>query len=88
MTTLPALLLAHAEDHGTRVAMREKEYGIWQPYTWAQCVDRVHALAIGFARLGFGRGDRLAIVGDNRPELYWALLAAQSLGGIPVPVYQ
>jgi long-chain acyl-CoA synthetase len=82
------LLIAHAEDHGARVAMREKEYGIWQSYTWAQCRDRVHALATGFTQLGFGRGDRLAIVGDNRPELYWALLAAQTLGGIPVPVYQ
>ncbi len=86
--TLPALLLAHAEHRGTRIAMREKEYGIWQSYTWAHCLDRVHALAMGFAKIGFGRGDRLAIVGDNRPELYWALLAAQALGGIPVPVYQ
>jgi len=86
--TLPALLLAHAETGGARIAIREKEYGIWQSHTWAQSLDRVHALAKGFAQLGFGRGDRLALVGDNRPELYWALLAAQALGGIPVPVYQ
>ncbi|HEV2359617.1 MAG TPA: AMP-binding protein [bacterium] len=86
--TLPAVLLAQAETRGTRVAMREKEYGIWQSYTWAQTLECVHALAKGLARLGFGRGDRLALVGDNRPELYWALLAAQALGGMPVPVYQ
>jgi long-chain acyl-CoA synthetase len=86
--TLPGQLLARAETDGRRVAMREKAYGIWQSYTWAECLDRVHALASGFARLGFGRGDRLAIVGDNRPELYWSLLAAQALGGTPVPVYQ
>ena len=88
MNTLPRLLLAHAEERGARVAMREKEYGIWQSYTWADCLERVHALATGLARLGLGRGDRLAIVGDNRPELYWALVAAQALGGMPVPVYQ
>ena len=87
-TTLPAMLLAHAQERGRRVAIREKEYGIWQSYTWAESLDGVQALAQGLARLGFGRGDRLAIVGDNRPALYWALLAAQTLGGIPVPVYQ
>ena len=87
-TTLPAMLLAHAQEHGRRVAIREKEYGIWQSYTWAESLDRVQALAAGLAQLDFGRGDRLAIVGDNRPELYWALLAAQTLAGIPVPVYQ
>jgi long-chain acyl-CoA synthetase len=86
--TLPRQLLARAEADGGRVAMREKAYGIWQSYTWAQCLDRVHALALGFATLGFARGDRLAIVGDNRPELYWSLMAAQALGGTPVPVYQ
>jgi long-chain acyl-CoA synthetase len=87
-STLPGLLLANSTRFGGRVAMREKEYGIWQSYTWAECLERVHALALAFARMNFGRGDRLAIVGDNRPELYWALLAAQALGGIPVPVYQ
>src|SRR5215472_12668410 len=86
--TLPALLLDRAQADGRRIAMREKEYGIWQSYTWAECLGRVQALALGFARLGAGRGDRLVIVGDNRPELYWSLLAAQALGTVPVPVYQ
>jgi long-chain acyl-CoA synthetase len=60
--------------------MREKEYGIWQSYTWAQVADRVRALAMGFARLGFGRGEWLAILGDAWPELYGSLVAAQALG--------
>lgn len=87
-TTLPQLLLRNAERFGRRTAMREKDYGIWQSYTWAETLERVQAFARGLERLGLGRGDRLAIVGDNRPELYWGLLAAQVLGGIPVPVYQ
>lgn len=87
--TLPRLLLANVKRYGPRrAAMREKEYGIWQTYTWAQYLDNVRACAMGLARLGFQRGDRLALIGDNRPELYWALLAAQCLGGLPVPLYQ
>jgi long-subunit acyl-CoA synthetase (AMP-forming) len=77
--TLPGLLLANATRFGRRVAMREKQYGIWQSFTWTECLERVHTLALALARLNFGRGDRIAIVGDNRPELYWALLAAQTL---------
>ena len=87
-STLPGFLLANAERFSAGIAMREKEYGIWRSYTWAQCLERVHAIALGIARLGFRHGDRLAIVGDNRPELYWSLLAAQAQGGMPVPVYQ
>jgi len=69
-------------------AYREKEYGIWQTYDWAHVSDQVNRLAAGLADLGFGRGDRLIVIGDNRPRLYWAMAAAQSLGGVPVPVYQ
>lgn len=87
-STLPRLLLANVKRYGPRRAMREKEYGIWQTYTWAQYLDNVRACAMGLARLGFQRGDRLALIGDNRPEIYWALLAAQCLGGLPVPLYQ
>ena len=62
--------------------------GIWQTWTWDQVHREVEALAGGLAALGFQRGDKLAIIGDNRPRLYWAMAAAQSLGGVPVPAYQ
>jgi len=68
--------------------MREKDYGIWQSWSWADVAAEVETLAGGLAALGFARGDKLAIIGDNRPRLYWAIAAAQTLGGVPVPVYQ
>lgn len=86
--TFPRLLLAHAVRRGARTAMREKDFGIWQTWTWAEVVEQTRAMACGLAELGFSRGDRLAIIGDNRPRLYWAMAAAQMLGGIPVPMYQ
>src|SRR5688572_31649502 len=86
--TFPRLLLHHAAVHGARPAVREKDLGIWQTWTWGQVADEVRALAAGLALLGFRRGDSLAIIGDNRPRLYWSLCAAQALGGIPVPIYQ
>jgi long-chain acyl-CoA synthetase len=86
--TLPALLLRNAERLGARAAIREKDRGIWQSYSWREYRDHVRDLALGVAALGFRRGDRLSVIGDNRPRLYWAQLAAQSLGGIAVPVYQ
>ncbi|HJQ61132.1 MAG TPA: AMP-binding protein [Vineibacter sp.] len=86
--TFPQLLALNARLRGGRSAFREKEYGIWQTYTWRQVLDETRAFAAGLAALGFGRGDKLVIVGDNRPRLYWAMCAAQMLGGIPVPVYQ
>jgi long-chain acyl-CoA synthetase len=87
--TLPKLLLANAQRYGQRkAAMREKEYGIWQAYNWSQYLDQVRHFALGLAQLDFQRGDKLAIIGDNRPQLYWALVAAEALGGIPVPIYQ
>ena len=86
--TFPRLLLQHARLRGDAPAMREKDLGIWQGWTWAQVADEVAAMASGLAELGLRRGDRLAIVGDNRPRLYWAMCAAQILGGVPVPLYQ
>jgi len=86
--TFPRLLMRHALERGDRPAMREKDLGIWQTWTWRQVADEVAAMACGLAELGFKRGDRLAIVGDNRPRLYWAMCAAQILGGVPVPLYQ
>lgn len=86
--TFPKLLLDHAARRGGRPAIREKDYGIWQSWSWAEVAREVRDLAAGLAALGFRRGDRLAVIGDNRPRLYWAIAAAQCLGGIPVPVYQ
>jgi len=86
--TFPKLLLYNAGRRGERPAVREKDYGIWQSWTWGTVADEVRALACGLAALGFKPGDMLVIVGDNRPQLYWAMVAAQALGGVPVPVYQ
>jgi long-chain acyl-CoA synthetase len=88
LDTFPRLLLDHATRRGTSPAMREKDFGIWQTYSWGQVADEVRALACGLAALGLQRGEHLAIIGDNRPRLYWAMAAAQCLGGIPVPLYQ
>ncbi len=87
-TTFPRLLAQHAADRPRHPAFREKDLGIWQSWNWAEVADEVRALAHGLAQLGFQRGMHLAIIGDNRPRLYWAMAAAQALGGIPVPMYQ
>jgi long-chain acyl-CoA synthetase len=86
--TFPRLLLEHARVRGASPALREKDLGIWQTFTWAQSLEETRALAGGLAALGFKRGQTLAVIGENRPRLYWALTAAQSLGGIPAPLYQ
>src|SRR5450631_3143068 len=88
LDTLPRLLLLHAQARGNQTAIREKFLGIWQTWTWRQVADQVRALACGLAANGFKRGMHLAIIGDNRPRLYWSMIAAQSLGGIAVPMYQ
>jgi len=88
LDTFPKLLLHHAKVRGARPAIREKDLGIWQTWTWKHFADEVRALACGLAEQGFKRGDHLAIVGDNRPRIYAAVCAAQCLGGIPVPLYQ
>ena len=86
--TFPKLLLHHALVRGALPAIREKDLGIWQTWTWKQFADEARALACGLAGHGFKRGDHLALVGDNRPRIYAAMCAAQCLGGIPVPLYQ
>jgi long-chain acyl-CoA synthetase len=88
LTTLPRLLQRNARELGHRPAIREKDRGIWQTWDWRQYLDQVRDLALGLASLGFRRGDGLSVIGDNRPRLYWAQVAAQSLGGVSVPVYQ
>jgi long-chain acyl-CoA synthetase len=86
--TFPKLLAERARTGADQPAYREKELGIWQTYGWGHVAAQVRLLAAGLADLGFRRGDRLIVVGDNRPRLYWSMCAAQSLGGVPVPVYQ
>ena len=86
--TFPKLLLEHARLRGNQVSIREKNLGIWQSWTWSQAAAEVRALACGLATMGVRRGDNLAIIGDNRPRLYWAMAAAQCLCGVAVPLYQ
>jgi long-chain acyl-CoA synthetase len=86
--TFPKLLLHHARVRGARPAIREKALGIWQSWTWEQVREEVECLACGLAQAGLARGDHIAVIGANRPRLYWTLIAAQSLGAIPVPFYE
>jgi long-chain acyl-CoA synthetase len=88
LDTFPKLLLRNAKQFGSRPAYREKDLGIWQTWTWADTLDEVRAFAIGLKKLGLERGQAVSIIGQNRPRLYWAFTAAQSLGAIPVPIYQ
>jgi long-chain acyl-CoA synthetase len=88
LDTIPKLLLRNAAKHATRPAMRHKDFGIWQTWTWSQMRDEVRAFAIGLRKLGFDRGEVVAIIGDNRPRLYATFAAVQSIGGIAVPAYQ
>lgn len=85
--TFPQYLLLNAKRFADRPAMRMKDYGIWQTWTWSEQRDEIRNLALGLKAMGLGEGDRIAIVGSNRPRLYWAFCAAQSLKAIPVPVY-
>ena len=86
--TLPKLLRLNAKTSGRLPGMREKDRGIWQTHSWRACQEHVRSFALGLAALGFKRGDKLSVLGDNRARLYWAQVAAQALGGISVPLYQ
>jgi long-chain acyl-CoA synthetase len=88
LDTFPRLLLHHAKVRPDRPAIREKDLGIWQSWTWSEVAEEVRALACGLAAQGFKRGTTIALIGDNRPRLYWGVTAAQCLGGVPVPLYQ
>jgi long-chain acyl-CoA synthetase len=85
--TFPKLLLRNAAQFGARPAFRHKDLGIWQTWTWAEVAELVRAYAAGLHRLGLQPGDTIAVVGSNRPKLYWTMMAAQALRAIPVPVY-
>src|SRR6516162_6371956 len=85
--TFPKLLVQNAKALRGRPAMRHKDLGIWQTWTWDAVLEEVRAFSMGIAELGLARGDKVAIVGTNRPRLYWAMCAVQALGGVPVPIY-
>ena len=86
--TFPKLLLEHARVRGAKPAIREKALGIWQSWTWDEVRAEIEALACGLAQAGLQRGAHVAVIGANRPRLYWTLTAAQALGAIPVPFYE
>jgi long-chain acyl-CoA synthetase len=85
--TFPKLLIRNARIRGARPAMRHKDLGIWQSWTWAQMFEEIRAFSVGLEELGVKRGDKVAIIGGNRPRLYWSMCAVQALGAIPVPLY-
>lgn len=88
MKSLPALLQRNAAQFADAPAYREKEFGIWQCWTWSEAAKEIEALALGLINLGVNEGDFVAIIGRNRPYLYWSMVAAQAVGAVPVPLYQ
>ena len=86
--TFPRLLQLHAQRRPGATAIREKDLGIWQGWSWMQVLAEVRQIAAGLHQAGFTRGEHLAIIGENRPRLYFTMIAVQCLGGIPVPMYQ
>ncbi len=88
LDTIPKLLARNAKLYGDRPAYREKEFGIWQSWTWAETQVEIRNLALGYLELDMQPGDHVAIIGRNRPALYWAMVAAQWVGAVPVPLYQ
>ena len=88
VSSLPALLARNVEAYRHKTAYREKEFGIWQTWTWQEAQEQVDAFALGLLQVGVAEGDMVAIIGRNRPALYWAMIAVQKAGAIPVPLYQ
>lgn len=87
LRSVPALLHRNATQFADAPAYREKEFGIWQSWTWSQALEEIEALALGMIDLGVAEGDFVAVIGRNRPRLYWAMMSAQMCGAIPVPLY-
>jgi long-chain acyl-CoA synthetase len=87
LESVPALLQRNARDFGNKPAYREKEFGIWQSWSWADVEREVEAFALGLLDLGVNEGEYIAVIGRNRPYLYWAQVAVQSIGAVPVPLY-
>ena len=88
MVSLPALLRRNAASFGNSVAFREKEFGIWQTWSWAKALGEAESFALGLIDLGIQPGDFVAILGRNRPDLYISMVAIQMAGATPVPQYQ
>lgn len=87
LDTFPKCLVRNAEKFGNRAAMRHKYLGIWQTWTWADLLREIQHYSLGLHSLGVGSGDKVAVIGSNRPRLYWSFAAVQALGAVPVPVY-
>ncbi|MEO0945339.1 MAG: AMP-binding protein, partial [Pseudomonadota bacterium] len=85
--SVPKLLARNAKQFGHAPAYREKEFGIWQSWSWAETEAEIEALALGFLTLGVAPGDHIAILGRNRPHFYWTMVATQMVGAVPVPIY-
>jgi len=86
--SLIRLVRRNAEKKKKKPAYREKEFGIWQSWSWAQASTEIDNLSYGLLSLGIKQGDHVAILGRNRPYFYWAMVAIQAAGGVPVPIYQ
>ncbi|RVT83275.1 long-chain fatty acid--CoA ligase [Rhodobacteraceae bacterium CCMM004] len=87
LVSIPALLARNVAQFGGKPAYREKEFGIWQSWTWTEAAEEIEALALGLLDLGIAPGDYVALLGRNRPAMYWGLVAVQMAGGVPVPLY-
>ena len=87
LETFPQLLARNAAQFGDKPAYREKEFGIWQSWTWVEARDEIEALAYGLLEMGLAEGDHVALLGPNRPHLYWTMVAVQMCGAVPVPIY-
>jgi len=87
METFPSLLQQHATQSGNRTALRMKKHGIWNSYTWSEVANEVQKLACGFAATGLKPGEKVAVIGNNVPPLFFSILAVQSLGAVPVTMH-
>src|ERR1700749_3008118 len=86
--TYPKLLRLNAKEHGGEIALREKDFGLWRPFTWNDYQARVHDFALGMVELGLGRSDVIGIIGDNRPDWVAAEIATHAIGGLSLGLYR
>jgi len=88
INTIPGLLKANYEKWGdNEVAIRDKDFGLWQEYTWKDSYEKVKYFCLGLTSLGFEPEDKVAVIGDNEPEWYWAAFATQAGRGMVVPQF-